>query len=573
MVWVKNMKVSINWLKELVDLKTSVKELVELLPLKTIGLKEVTDQYIELDMKGYNRSDLLSLRGVAYEVSALTNSGIYFKEPQEPEFAWNQTSLPTVNVSVENGQLAPLYCIAKIEKIKVGKSSMEWSRKLEESGMRSINNIADVTNLVMLEYGQPLHAFDAEKIKGSVKVRVAKQGEKIKTIDGKIRSLKNTDLVIADEGEPIGIAGIMGGKDSEISDSTSTILLEAAIFDPSHIRKTTMSLGLPSEASKRFQHGLTKKRLLQALDAAIKQYQVLGGRLTAFTIVTSQKTGINEVKKIELRQEKLESLVGIKFGVSQVEDYLSKLNFKFEKVAEGWQVEPPYFRLDVNIEEDVIEEIARMYGYEKIPPIRVVETAPIQKEEPIFRIISDLKEKLFNLGLTEVSTYSFFSTEFLNAIEASKEYLDKLVEVANPISAETQYLRMGIWPNLIEGLGKNIKKGYKDIAIYEIAKSYIKENNIPKENFALSIALCNGSGNPAEELASILRKLDLKVTLTTGAPRHTFTNQFHPKRVLTIEKDGIEIGILAEVHLRVLDSLGIGKRVAIFEIDLDKKMP
>src|SRR3989344_2794580 len=211
------MKVSIDWLKELVSLNCSVEELLRLLPLRTIGTKEVTNNFIELDMKGYNRADLLSMRGVAYEVSAITGSEIAFSEPEEAKFAWNTAKLPNTKVEVEDEKLCPLYCVAKIENLKPGPSLKNWVKKLNDSGIRSIDTITDITNLIMLEYGQTMHAFDANKVVDETMiVRLAKKGEKFVTLDGKTRELTEEDLLISDPKGILSLSGIMGGKDSEI---------------------------------------------------------------------------------------------------------------------------------------------------------------------------------------------------------------------------------------------------------------------------------------------------------------------------------------------------------------------
>ncbi len=546
------MKVSKSWIKQLVDLNCSFEELVKLLPLRSISTKEVTEDFIELDMKGYNRADLLSMRGVAQEVSAITGSKLLFKESQEADFAWNTLRLPDTPVEVQNPNFCPFYTITKIEGLRVGKSTEDWVKKLEESGMRSVDNVTDVTNLIMLEYGQPMHAFDKKKVEGGIRVRIAKKGEKIKTLDEKERILDEIDLVIADENKPIGIAGVMGGKDSEVNQSTSTILLEAAIFDPVNIRKTATRLGLQSEAAKRFQHGLTKKRLLQALNAAIKMYEELGGKLSGVTLVGNLE---DKAKKITLTKTKLEDLVGVKFKDNQVEKYLQDLGFTLAsqgRTLRAWEVTVPYWRLDVSIEEDVIEEVARMYGYEKIPAREVSESKPLQKEDPIFKKISDLREKLVKAGLTEVQTYSFYSTQIIEALGVKKE---NLVKIANPISSETQYLRENLWPNLMEVVGRNLKKGYKDIAVFEIGKVFSNMNGDPKEDYRLAIALMNGTDNPLEELYKIAQSLG------SNLKGYKLKNKelFHPKRI---------INNMAEVHLRVLNKLGIEKRVAILELKL-----
>lgn len=566
------MKVSTTWLKQLVDLNISVDDLVKLLPLRTIGTKEVTEDFVELDMKGYNRADLLSMRGVAYEVGAITGSKVLFEEPQEANFAWNQSEQPKLQATVQDPDLSPLYCLARIEGLKANFSNPEDVKRLNDSGMRSVNNIADITNLIMLEYGQPLHAFASETVKGNIIVRTAKAGEELKTLDGKTRKLTPTTLVIADEEKALGVAGVMGGLNSEVTNETSTILLEAAIFNPVNIRKTTTALGLPSEASKRFQHGLTKKRLFQALDAAIKRYEQLGGKLAGFVIIgDTQETQ----PTIDLNQEKTNSLIGVEITKGQIEDYLKSLYFDVNaKAAGNWEVVPPYWRLDVKIQEDVIEEVARMYGYEKIPAKPLQGEFPKKVDQSLFETIKNIRETLASEGLTEVNTYSFYSTNVLQAMgwmeEGNSQYL---VKIANPISAETQYMRLNLWPNLVEVVDQNIRQGFDDIAVFEIGKVYTPNNlSLPKEEYRLAIALMNGSDNPMEELLAISNQamqISSNIEIKESKPQGVGTKLFHPTRFVEVFKDGKQIGGISEVHPRLLDKLGISKRVAILEISID----
>lgn len=563
------MKVSIDWLKELVDLKTSVGKLIQLLPLRSVSIKQLTADFIELDMKGYNRADLLSMRGVAIEVAAITDSSVKFSDD---ELTFDQ-NIPHSKVKVENLELVPIYCIAKVENLKVEQSSDRWIKKLSGCGIRAVNNIADVTNLVMLEYGQPMHAFDARAVKDeAIIVRCAKGGERITTLDGKTRDLETLDLLIADSLNALGIAGVMGGKDSEITESTTTILLEAAIFDPFCIRKTATRLGLQSEASKRFQHGLTKKRLFQALDAAIKMYQSLGGKLISLSIMGDVT---DPVRKVNLTENKLNSLVGIDFNSQQVEEYLKKLGFSLvsqNATINHWEVTVPYWRGDIGVEEDLIEEVTRMYGYENIPAVKVKEIKLSQDEDPIFKTIYNLRGSLSELGLTEVQTYSFYSTDVLISLGFNESNINTLTKVANPISSETEYLRMNVWPNLIEVVSRNFRKEFRDIAIFEIGKTYSNnEGGIPKEEYRLSIALFNGSDNPLAELYKIAENLclHLKGRLKQTIPPQNSTRLFHPKRFFTIEKENKSLGEMFEVHLKVLDKLGIDKRVAVLEIKLN----
>lgn len=562
------MKVSIPWLKELVDLNIPKEDLFNLLPLRSVSLKDVTSDSMELDMKGYNRADLLSLRGVAWEIAAITNSNLKFEELTEEQMDWKEKDLPKTNVEITDEKLSPVQVVAKIQNLKVENSNESWVKKLSNSGMRSVNNIVDATNLIMLEYGQPLHAFDAATIKDeTIIVRLARKGEEIVTLDGKVRKLNSSDIVLADTEKPLDVAGIMGSKKTEVTQTTNTILLSASLFNPTMVQKTSTRIGLRSEASKRFQHGLTRIRLLQAVNAAIKMYESLGGKLTGLNIVGDLT---EEVKKVKLTQKKLNSLVGIEFRQEEVEEYLTKLQFKLKKTKEGWEVTVPYFRLDIEIEEDLIEEVARMYGYEKIPSHKLQGQLPEKIDQSLFNLIYDLKVKLAKIGLTEVQTYSFYSTNVIDALgwnegDNKKKYL---VKVKNPISSETEYLRQGIWPNLIETVGKNLKKGYKDIAIFEIGKAFNNLTDGPREDYRLAIALLNDTDNPAEELISLFKQLEINVELKQQDPPPVVAHLFHPQRFIAFEKNGKQIGGLGEVHLRVLNKLGIEKRVAVLEIEI-----
>jgi len=542
------MKISLNWLKELVDFNLTTKELAEKLSLVSIGIKQQTLDFLELDLT-YNRGDLLSLQGVAREVSAITGSKLLFSPPDEKDYPWTGKDLPETPVRVEEQNLCPVYCIATIENLKVEQSPESWVKRLSDCGMRTVNNIADVTNLIMLQYGQPMHAFDAAKVaKQTLIVRCAQKGEKLITLDGKRRDLNQSDLLIADPKNSLGLAGVMGGKDSEVSNSSTKVLLEAAIFDPVVIRKTSKRHGLNSEASKRFQHGLTKANLLQALSLAIKMYEGLGGKLTAISLVGNLK---DEPKIITLTQEKINSLMGVNIPANQVELSLQSLGFSLASQGEAWEATVPYFRQDLNIEEDLIEEVARMYGYENIEGEKLIAEKIPDLDQSLPQFIYDLKVKLKGVGLTEVQTYSFYSTAVLEALEFTKEAKLSAVKIANPISSETEYLRMDLWPNLLEVVGKNLRKGFKDIAIFEIGKVYKQENGQPKETDRLSIALMNDSDNPLEELYQLAQSLSLHLKGVNLNP-----DSFHPKR----KTNG-----MAEVHLRLLNKLGIEKRVAVME--------
>lgn len=570
------MKVSKNWLQELVDLKVSMTEVERLLPLRTIALKDANDQFFELDMKGYNRADLLSMRGVAYEVAAITDSTVKFTEPDPTTFVWADLSDSTppnsnsdihLKVTIEDEKLAPVYCLAKIEGLKVGPSSSEWIQKLLNSGMRTVNNIADVTNLVMLEYGQPLHSFDASQVKDeTIIVRTAKAGEVLETLDQKKRQLTESDLLITDPEKALGLAGVMGGKNSEITDRTTTILLEAAIFDPANLRKTSARLGLQSEAGKRFYHGLTKKRLLQALDAAIKMYQELGGKLTAISLVGDLT---DPEKSVSLTAKKTNNLIGTEISDQQIEAYLNKLHFSPSPLkGEGgtiWEVTPPYYRLDIEIEEDLIEEVARMYGYENIPSKALEGELPAKVDQSLFELIYKLKTELVDQGFTEIQTYSFFSTQVLKNFDIETS---SLIRIANPISSETEFMRNNLWFNLVEKAGENLKY-FDRVAIFEIGKTYeIVEGKIVEE-YRLALLLVDGTDNPLAQLNQVIKKVLPNVTPPEKVG-HKLMEFFHPNRHLPLLNNEKQVGGMAEIHPRFANKFGVEKRIAIAEIKIQR---
>lgn len=570
------MKVSIGWLKELVDLNCSIEELVALLPLRSIGTKEVTDDFIELDMKGYNRSDLLSMRGVAYEVAAITDSKIAFEEPREQNYVWDTHDLANTPIVITDEFLSPMQAVAKIENLKVAPSPKAWMKKLEDSGIRSVNNIVDITNLIMLEYGQPLHSFDADEVdKDTIIVRYAVEDEEVLTLDGKIRKLNKEDIVLADSKNALDVAGVMGGKASEVTGKTSNILLSASIFNPVLIRQTSQRLGLASEASKRFYHGLTKKRLLQAFDSAIKMYESIGGKVTAVTIAGNTEENI---QLVNLNQEKVNSLVGIEISEKDIENYLEKLYFVPKKNSEKvWEVKVPYWRLDIEQEVDLIEEVARMYGYEKIPAKPLENKLPKQKSDPVFDLITKIKLDLVQLGLTEVQSYSFYTARSAHIFFNTP---DKLVKILNPISVETEFLRNYIFPNLIQVIEKNINQGFNDIAIFEIGKTYFLgdvNTSAPKEKYKLSILLMNDTNQPCNELVQIFEKisvfdnknLEFQHIKTVDLVSYLNKDTFHPSRYYEVLINNKPVGTMAEVHPRILNMFGINKRVAILEIELE----
>ncbi len=566
------MLVSIDWLKQLIDLNgTSIEEVVDILNKKTIATKEVTDRFIELDMKGYNRADLLYMWGVAYEVLAIIEDpDVKLLEKQTDDKRLEE--IGDLDIDVTDQNLSPLYSLIKIEGLKIDKSPENWVKKLEDSGMRSVNNITDVTNLVMLEYGQPLHAFDASKVRNEkIIVRTATEGEEIETLDGKKRTLTETDLLITDSEKALGIAGVMGGKNSEIPDSgTVDILLEAAIFDPVNIRKTASRLGLHSEASKRFQHGLTERRLMQALNKAIEYYQDLGGKVTAIKIVGDYP---QKKREIRISLPKVRQLIGVDITNEEIDKFTCDLLWEVTYHNDDeWTVYPNFWRLDINIEADVIEEFARLYGYDKIQPRAIDGIVNAEFDENQLSLDYKLKKFLSEMGLSELQTYSYFSANVLENFgwleKGGKEFL---VKIMNPMSKETEYMRQNLWANLLEKTAENLKY-HDDIAVFEIGKSFTVNKGEIEETTSLAIAISNETEEPIYELIKIFEELNKKASLNMKLGKYdlpeTVKGFFHPNRFIGIMKDGKQIGGISEVHPRLTHKFGTDKRIAVLELYL-----
>ncbi|HHO81431.1 MAG TPA: phenylalanine--tRNA ligase subunit beta, partial [Bacillaceae bacterium] len=313
-----------------------------------------------------NRADALSMLGVAYEVAALVDREVY--EPKVPFFF--EEPHADVRVRVEAPADAPVYFGRLIEGVRIGPSPQWLINRLLAAGIRPLNNVVDVTNYVMLEFGQPLHAFDADAIaSGEVLVRPAREGERIVTLDGKERVLREGMLLITDGGRPVGIAGVMGGANSEITEGTTRVFLESAYFRPAQIRRTAQALGLRSEASRRFERGVDPGRVRAALDrAAGLIVQIAGGRVVGGIVGgVFSEVDLPKPARVELSEKKLYTLFGTRLPREQVEGIFRRLGFPAVSTPEGWTVEVPTRRLDVRIPEDLVEEVARLVGYEEIP--------------------------------------------------------------------------------------------------------------------------------------------------------------------------------------------------------------
>ena len=550
-------------------------KLAELLTLHSFEVSEVkkvkSDYVLDIDVLPNRAGDCLSHFGVARECAALLNSKFQIPSSKQIPNSKLQTK-DFVSVDVRSPHCLR-YTARVITDVNVGPSP-KWLRDyLEVCGLNSINNIVDVANFVMLETGQPLHAFDLEKLEEKkIIVRSAKEGEAITALDNQNFDLTPQILVIADAQKPIAIAGIKGGKAPEIDDETKTIVLESANFNPATIRKGSRILGLKTDASLRFEHGVDQNLTVLAINRAASLIQKAAGGSVVQDLIDFYPKKVYP-KKIKLDLNYVNKLLGVKISSREVKNILTRLGFKVIGVRNPLTAQVPTFRLDVVIPEDIIEEIGRIYGYDKVPSILpVASLVPPQRNDDVFWE-NALKKILKESGFTEVYNYSFQkdpSTRSTSSGQAGSGQAS--VGVGNPTSQEDRYLRSSLIPNLLKNIEKNIKT-FGQIIIFELGKIY--QDKTEKKMLAGVTA-----GPDFYQLKGVvdllLEKLgiakawydDYQATpAAEGEPRplgrdDSPASLWHPKKSAEIKVGNIEVGFLGEL----LGEL----KLAAFDLDFEK---
>lgn len=464
---------SYNWLKDYVKNLPKPEKLAELLTLRSFEVLELkkfkADHVLDIDILPNRAGDCFSHVGIAREAAAILNSKFYIKDSVPtghlPKGEKPQTK-NLISVEVRSRSYCPRYTAKVIFDVKVGPSP-KWLRgRLEVCGLNSINNIVDIANYVMLELGQPMHAFDLEKLQGGkIIVRFAKNGEKITTLDNQKFDLSQNILVVADAKKPIAIAGIKGGKGPEIDKGTQKVVLESANFNPTIIRKGSLLLGLKTDASLRFEHGIDPNLTEVAINRAAFLIQKIASGKAARDLIDFYPQKTNS-QKIKLDLNYLKSLLGIEIPEREVKNILTRLGFKVIGLRPSLLVEVPTFRRDISIAEDLVEEIGRIFGYEKIPAVfPIISLVPPSRNEDIFweNVVKDI---LKELCFTEVCNYSFQKDPSTGSGQEGAA-----IEVENPTSQEYRYLRPSLITNLLKNIEKNVKT-FSEIKIFELGKIF-----------------------------------------------------------------------------------------------------
>jgi len=585
------MKFSLNWIKEYVDLKIEPKELGDLLTLKSFEVEEVEkvgkDYLLHIDILP-NRQDCLSHYGLAREIAALTNTEFKpfeagsIKEDKEDKIEGK------IKIDIKNKDLVPRYSAVMIKDIKIGPTPKEIKERLELLGLQSINNVVDIVNYVMLEVGQPLHAFDYAKIKdATLYARLAHKGESLIALDEAETEydLDEDMIVISDVSGPLAIGGIKGGKGSGIENSTHTILIEAANFDSANIKLTSRSLGLITDASTRFSYGVDPNLTITALErvSALLTEHANGVKLSGVADVYPSK--IKE-REVVVKKEYINSLIGVEVSDEDIEKILTSLDFTVKIRKEDISVTVPTFRSDIGGEEDIIEEIARVYGYDRIEPQSPV--LPIFKKTPqslatlVDRGIGDLwdtsefirvhdliKSCLDAIGFNEIYNYSFISDEAKEAL-----VLDKLIELENPMSHKVRYMRPYLGISMLSKIVENLRFR-NEVKLFETGRVFKKDKEKGLVELRRVGGMMTGSFLDMKGMSeSFLNRLGITDRYYDDTPPHKWDSDeirfYHPGAFSLIKSGNDILGVMGEVNPAITKALKLKKPVVAFELDLEQ---
>ena len=520
-----------------------------------------------------NRPDCLSIEGLGREVAV--SLGKEFKNPRkniDELVVEDKKEIEGLHVDITAPDLCYRYIARVIKNVKIG-SSPEWmKRRLKACGIRSINNIVDITNYVMLEMGQPMHAFDINSIEGKhITVRRAKKDEKIITLDEQERRLDENDLVIADEKKPVAIAGVMGGLNSEIEKDTKTVVFESAIFYGGNVRKTAKKVGLRTESSSRFEKGLSSENALRAVNRAVELVELIGagevvdGKIDVYP--TKQK-----INKIKLDVERINQLLGTNIDKKEVISILEKLDIK----VENDMAIAPYFRMDLEFVADLAEEVVRFYGYDKLETtlIKADTTLGIRNKEQ--KIEKTIREVLVNSGFSEIYTYGFVSEKDLEKSKVNQDLIKKSITIMNPLSDEYKLMRPTTIPSIMQILSVNANKKNQNVKLFDISRNYKNINNevengeVPLQENVLTIGMYGDDAN-FYTLKGIIENVLESVNLNRyDIEKETKNESYHPGRCANLKVGVDVIATLGEAHPEVLVNYDMEKRAYLAELNITK---
>jgi phenylalanyl-tRNA synthetase beta chain len=532
---------------------------------------QLEDSMIEVDLTP-NRADCLSIRGVARETALLNNC-----TSQQPEFLVCAISSEKVQaISVEQPAACPRYLGRVIENVKPFADTPLWMQeRLRRSGLRSLGAVIDITNYVLLELGQPLHAFDLEKITGTVRVRYASPGEKLLLLNEQEVTLSDNTLVIADDEKALALAGIMGGEQSAVSESTTDILLECAFFSPTTMMGKARNYGLHTDSSHRFERGVDPMLQEQAIERATQLIVSIAGGQVGPVVQVDSKQNLPVYEAIVLRRQRLSQVLGQQLPDELVTGILTGLGMTCSMDSTGWSVTPPSFRFDIAIEADLVEEIARIHGYDKLPRRQMLMPVALADKSETRVTIDRIKDILVDRDYQEAITFSFGDNELLLKFEPELEGM----ALKNPISSELSTMRTSLWPGLVLAIQYNLNRQQQRVRLFESGLKFFKKNNQLQQLNVLAGAV-TGSMYPhgwCEDNRSVDFfdvKADLEALLGAGRHRIKFIADHHPAlhpgQTAKIEMDdGTYVGVIGMLHPELEKQLGLDENVFLFELQLN----
>ncbi|HEY9071781.1 MAG TPA: phenylalanine--tRNA ligase subunit beta [Candidatus Ozemobacteraceae bacterium] len=518
-----------------------------------------------------NRGDALSHLGIARELSAIFNLPLH-REGLAGHAGEGDVSSQT-SVTIEAPDLCPRYGARIVRNVRVGPSPRWMKDRLEKVGLRAINNVVDVTNYILMDIGHPMHAFDLDRLEENrIVVRRASEGEKIRTLDGTDRKLTSEMLVIADAAQPVAIAGVMGGFNTMVTDATSSILLEAAVFDPISVRKTSKQLALMSDSSYRFERGTNIDNVPIALNEAARLLGEIAGGKAAAGIVDAYPAPA-PLKRLMLRTRRTCRLIGVDLKPQQIETLLLRLKFEVTREGETLWVGVPPYRHDIEQEADLIEEVARLYGYNNIPAKLPAISAAPRLETPLQALTKRIRDHLTSLGLHETMTYSF-----IPAATPAELAEGEPLKLQNPLSEELAVMRTGLLSGMIDAVKRNVMADEYDLPLFEMGRVFHRgAGGLSQEFDRLCIGLC-GSANASDwhrsrEPNDLYRLKGLVTTIGHLAGQQIqfkpgTSPALHPSCQFQVLVGNKPAGILGQINPKWLDNRKLPREIFFAEIDI-----
>lgn len=532
---------------------------------------QLNDQTLDVDLTP-NRGDCLSVRGVARDLGALAEEPFKDLVPEPVPAAHSE--IPSVRVDAAAG--CPRYVGRIIRNVNVAAETPVWMKeRLRRSGIRSIDPVVDVTNYVMLELGQPMHAFDRANVQGGIVVRMASEGETLTLLDGQQLTLASNNLVIADHTKPLALAGIMGGEDSGVSTKTRDIVLESAFFDPITLAGKAREHGLHTDSSHRFERGVDWQLQRAATERATSLLLAIVGGEPGEVIEVVNEQHLPSQTSVHLREARVRSVLGMTIDRTTIEEILARLGLRVVHLyRDGWEVAVPSFRFDIALEVDLIEEIGRIYGYNRMPVTEPEGRLRLRTEPEANRPLDRVRDHLVALGYQEAITYSFVAPERQKQLMPDAES----IELANPISADMAVMRTSLWPGLLDTLSYNQKRQQHRVRLFETGLRFERKGQSIEQESMLSVVLSGPVAsenwvNGNREVDFYDAKGDLESLATILGQTLRFVQQrhpaLHPGQSARVYSGDQPVGWIGTLHPAIQKSLELNGNVCLYELSLD----